>query len=170
MYKMPPTRWTRRWPRSTWKWWGEEKTVTIVGREAVADQLDPAPSVQQPRSNSSPWFDGRRSAFFPGRVPAGHAQMSVEDPFDDRTINRPEDDVESISTWQPQDDGRPGCSHAGCLGRRRARPGPLPPTGRTRYVWDLILPTPTCPAGRWLDDVRSRPVVEVSFYPSDRST
>jgi peptide/nickel transport system permease protein len=124
---------------------GRGQDVTIVGREAMADQLDASARVYSATVKYFPvvlWGDAL--PFFQAQVPSAML-MSVQDPFDDPNYHRPTDDAEST---QPGNLRATGvlAAHTLAAWAGGGPTRPLPPDGTTRYVWDLILPTPTCPA------------------------
>jgi hypothetical protein len=121
---------------------GEE--VYIVGRDAVADQLETSARVYSTTAEFTlEVLGGDSRSFHAGGVPAALLSI-VEGPGRGSIYHRPEDDVETI---QPA-----ALRTAGVLAVHSlaawAGGGPtlrLPPAGPQRTLRDLILPTPMCP-------------------------
>jgi Zn-dependent M28 family amino/carboxypeptidase len=122
---------------------GEE--VYIVGREAVADQLEISTRVYSATVEFTPAVEGGDSrSFQAGGVPAALLSI-VEGPGHASIYHRPEDDVVTI---QPAALRAAGvlAAHTLAAWAGGGPTLPLPSAGPRRTLRDLMLPTPTCPA------------------------
>ena len=138
---------------------GRGQEMYIVGGGAVADQLAASAQVYSATAKFMPVLDWSDSLpFHEAGIPTAMLMCS-EVPSQTMVYHRPEDDVENIQLGNLRTTGVLA-AHALAAWAGGGPIRPLPPDGTTRYVWDLILPTPTCPAwpmgsmtcdhGRWL--------------------
>jgi len=124
---------------------GRGEEVYIVGGGAVADQLAASARVYSATVKYIPVIDWSDSLpFHESGVPTAMLMCS-EVPSQTMVYHRPEDDVKNIQLGNLRTTGVLA-AHTLAAWSGGGPTRPLPPDGTTRYVWDLILPTPTCPS------------------------
>jgi hypothetical protein len=115
-----------------------------MARGAVADQLAASARVYSATVKYAPVIDWSDSLpFHESGVPTAMLMCS-EVPSQTMVYHRPEDDVKNIQLGSLRTTGVLA-AHTLAAWSGGGPTRPLPPDGTTRYVWDLILPTPACP-------------------------
>jgi hypothetical protein len=122
---------------------GRGEEVYIVGREAVADQLEASAKVYSATVDFIPVVEwGDSLAFHEGAVPT--AMLMCAEASDQGSVyHRPEDDVENIQLGSLRAAGVLA-AHSLAAWSGGGPTLPLPAAGPERTLRDLILPTPTC--------------------------
>ena len=123
---------------------GRGEEMTIVGREAVADQFEASARVYSATVDFIPAVDwGDSLPFHEGAVPT--AMLVCFETSQESVYHRPEDDVENIQLGSLRAAGVLA-AHSLAAWSGGGPTVPLPAGGPQRTLRDLVLPTPTCPS------------------------